>query len=125
MENKSKSVKKAAVVEEMKPVVEGSTRKILALASLIIGSLAFIGFVVLSSLTISLAQTVQIVAVLGVSLLSIGGVVFAIFALLEGDKGPQVLKWMGVAMIGLVISFIVVNRFITPLISVLGFLFKK
>jgi hypothetical protein len=125
MENKRKSDKKAAVVEEMQPVAEGSTRKILALASLIIGGLAFIGFVVLSSLTISLAQTVQIVAVLGVSLLSIGGVVFAIFALLEGDKGPQVLKWMGVAVIGLVISFIVVNRFITPLISVLGFLFKK
>jgi hypothetical protein len=118
-------VKKTVVEPVVVPTAKESPRKWLSLSSLIAGGLAFIGFVLLSNLTIQLSETLQIVTVFIFAVLCIAGVVTAILALLPGKDMHLDPKWLGISIIGLVVSFVMFDKFLTPLISVIGFLLKK
>jgi hypothetical protein len=117
--------KVAPVVEEVKPVVSPSIKFWMTLASLIAGGISFVGFVLLSNLNVTLSETIQIVSIFVLALLAIGALVLSVLAILPGPDGDTTHKWLGLNIIAFGISFLMFDKFISPLISVITYLLKK
>ena len=120
----AKKTKVAPVVKQEMPVAPVSTKYWLTLAGLIAGGISFVGFVLLSNLTVTLSENVQIVSILVLSAFAIGGLVVSILALLPGKEGPTNHAWLGLNVIAFVISFLMFDKFISPLVSVITYLLK-
>jgi hypothetical protein len=112
------------VVEEM-PAAPFSIKFWLTLAGLIAGSISFIGFVLLSNLNVTLSENVQIISIFVLALFAVGGLVVSVLAILPGPDGDTTHKWLGLNIIAFGISFLMFDKFISPLISVVTYLLSK
>ena len=117
--------KVAPVVEKEMPVAPAGTKFWLTLAGLIAGGISFIGFVLLSNLNVTLSENVQIISIFSLSLLAIGALVVSVLAILPGPYGDTTHKWLGLNIIAFGISFLMFDKFISPLISVITYLLTK
>lgn len=113
------------VAEKSMPVAPAGTRFWLTLAGLIAGGISFIGFVLLSNLTVTLSENVQIISIFALSAFAIGGLVVSILAILPGKEGGTLHPWLGLNIIAFGISFLMFDKFVSPLISVINYLLTK
>lgn len=116
---------KSVIAEKVMPAGHIDTKGWLTLAGLIAGGISFIGFILFSNLTITLSENVQIISIFILSVLAIAGVVLSILAILPGKAGGATHGWLGLNIIGFVVSFLMLDKFISPLISVVSYLFSK
>lgn len=112
------------VVKEM-PATPFSVKFWLTLAGLIAAGISFIGFVLLSNLNVTLSENIQIISIFVLALFAVGGLVVSVLAILPGPDGDTTHKWLGLNIIGFVISFLMFDKFISPLISVITYLLSK
>jgi hypothetical protein len=117
--------KVAPVVEKVLPAAPLSIKFWMTLASLIAGGISFIGFILLSNLNVTLSENIQIISIFVLALLAIGALVLSVLAILPGPDGDTTHKWLGLNIIAFGISFLMFDKFISPLISVITYLLSK
>ena len=59
------------------------------------------------------------------ALFAVGGLVVSVLAILPGPDGDTTHKWLGLNIIAFGISFLMFDKFISPLISVVTYLLSK
>ncbi len=112
------------VVKEM-PASRFNIKFWLTLAGLIAGGISFIGYTLLSNMNVTLSENVQIISIIVLALFAIAGLVLTVLAILPGPDGDTTHKWLGLNIIAFVISFLMFDKFISPLISVVTYLLNK
>ena len=125
----TKKQKVAPVVKKEMPVAPAGTKFWLTLAGLIAGSISFIAyivvFVLLQNLNIPVTENVQIISIFVLSVLAIGALVVSVLAILPGRDGDTTHKWLGLNIIAFGISFLMFDKFVSALISVITYLLTK
>jgi len=132
--SKPVAVKKTPAV--VKPVAKPVAMKVIpaatdngkfwmTLVGLIVGGIAFVGFIPFVLLYKTMSQSVYFISVIVIGILSIVGIVFSIIAILPYKGGSNTHRWLGLNIIGFVVSFVVFNEIISTFISVIIYLLKK
>jgi hypothetical protein len=122
---KAAPARKPVVAKKVKAVASTGNKFWMTLVGLIAGGLAFIGYALLSNLTVTIPEKVQIATIFVLAVFAIAGVVFSVLALLLKGEGGTNHRWLGLNIIGLVVSFLMLEKFLSPLISVITYLFNK
>ncbi len=115
----------AKKVELVQPLPANNNIDWMTIVGLIAGALSFIGYILLSNVQITMSENVQIAIVLTLAVFGIAGTVFSILAIIFASKNYSKHMLFGLNIIGLVVSLLAFDKFLSPLISVITYLTQK
>jgi divalent metal cation (Fe/Co/Zn/Cd) transporter len=118
-------VRKAEAVKKVPPSVPAGNKFWLALAGLIVGGLSFIGYALLSNLNLNLSENFQVASIFVMAVLAIAGVVLAILGFFLGKEAGNAHNWLSLNIIAFVVSFVMFEKLISLLISVVTYILNK
>jgi hypothetical protein len=112
-------------VEVVKSAPVNSNIDWMTITGLVAGALSYIGYLLLSNVQITMGENVQIAIVITMAVFGIAGTVFSILAIICASKDYTKHMLFGLNIIGLVVSLLAFDKFLSPLISVITYLAQK